>query len=123
MDYFFLVVHTSLIAFNLLGWIWKPLRTWHLGSILLTFASWGLLGIWYGFGYCPFTEWHWNVLEQMGVKNLPNSYISYLLQRLVNVHPAENLVDAVTLGSALLALMASIWVNFFLVGRRASRKL
>lgn len=60
----------------------------------------------------------WN----MGVKNLPTSYISYLLQRLVNVHPAENLVDAVTLGSALLALIASIWVNFFLVERRAIRK-
>jgi hypothetical protein len=112
-DYFFLVFHTGLILFNLTGWIWRPLRKWHLATILLTFASWGLLGIWYGFGYCPLTDWHWEVLMHLGVTNLPSSYISYLLERLLGLSLAGNIVDGLTLGFAVLALAISIWVNFY----------
>jgi hypothetical protein len=32
LDWFFMGFHTLLIVFNLLGWIWKPLKnlTWQL---------------------------------------------------------------------------------------------
>lgn len=113
MDNFFLVFHTGLIVFNLTGWIWKPLRKWHLACILLTFASWGILGIWYGFGYCPLTDWHWDILRQRGVTDLPTSYISYLLDRIVGLSLSSDLVDGFTLVFAVLALIISVKVNFF----------
>lgn len=111
-DYFFLIFHNLLIVFNLFGWIVKKWRRWHLACILLTFASWGILGIWYGFGYCPLTDWHWQVLRKLGEYDLPSSYVSYLLDRTLGIRLSPNLVDALTVGSTLLALVASLWVNF-----------
>jgi len=112
-DLFFTIFHTVLILFNLFGWIWKPWRKAHLAVIALTFASWGLLGIWYGLGYCPLTDWHWEVLYRLGHDELPNSYISYLLQRIFGWHLPEGTVDMLTLSLALVALAASVKVNFF----------
>ncbi|ERM80369.1 hypothetical protein P872_13815 [Rhodonellum psychrophilum GCM71 = DSM 17998] len=112
-DYFFVLFHTCLILFNLFGWLWKPLQKWQLLTISLTFASWLGLGIWYGLGYCPLTDWHWDILRQMGETNLPNSYISYLFQRLLGLKLPDLWVDVLTVSMAILALAASIWVNFF----------
>lgn len=112
-DYFFLVFHSVLILFNLTGWIWSRLRKWHLACIVLTFASWGILGIWYGLGYCPLTDWHWGILRQRGVSDLPASYISYLLERLLGLSLPSEIVDGFTLGFAVLALALSIKFNFF----------
>jgi hypothetical protein len=111
-DYFFLIFHSALIIFNLFGWIWKPLRKWHLITISLTFVSWTLLGIWYGWGYCPLTDWHWDILRKKGVTGLPNSYISYLIERLLGFTLSPATVDILTLGLALLALIISLYLNF-----------
>lgn len=120
-DYFFLTFHTALILFNLFGWIWKPVRRAHLVVITLTFASWGILGIWYGWGYCPLTDWHWDVLYRLGQVELPPSYISYLIQRILGWHLPDMTVDILTLGLALVALVASLKVNFFSGGIRSGR--
>ncbi|EOZ96546.1 hypothetical protein A33Q_2316 [Indibacter alkaliphilus LW1] len=112
-DYFFLVFHTALVLFNLLAWLYRPLLKWHFITILITFASWGILGLWYGLGYCPLTDWHFGILRKLGESELPNSYISYLLQRLFNLTLPASLVDGLTLGFALAALIVSICLNFF----------
>lgn len=111
-DWFFVVFHSSLILFNLLGWIWKKTRKAHLITISLTLLSWGFLGIWYGWGYCPLTDWHWQVLEKLGKTNLPNSYISYLLDRVLGWQPGEKWVDAGTLVLTLWAFGMSVWMNW-----------
>src|SRR5690606_38615697 len=77
-DCFFLVFHIGLILFSLFGSIWKPRRTAQLFVISLTFSSWGILGIWFGWGYCTLTDWHWEVLYALGTETLPSSYVSYL---------------------------------------------
>jgi hypothetical protein len=76
-------------------------------------ASWVILGIWFGWGYCPLTDWHWEVLRKMGENMLPNSYIAYILERLFGMEFKAETVDAFTLVFALLALIISIKVNFF----------
>lgn len=112
-DYFFLVFHTGLILFNLFAWLYKPLLKWHFFTIVITFASWGILGIWYGLGYCPLTDWHFDILRKLGAQDLPNSYISYLLQRIFSLSLAVDLVDALTLSFALAALIVSVYLNFY----------
>lgn len=110
-DYFFLVFHTSLILFNLTGWIIKSLRPYHLWSISLTFLSWIGLGAFYGWGYCPLTDWHWQILLQLGETALPASYISYLFNRFTGIRVADDLVDLLTGVFALLAWLISIGLN------------
>jgi hypothetical protein len=112
-DIFFTVFHTLLILFNLFAWIWRPLRRWHFASITLTLGSWVILGIWYGWGYCPLTDWHWDILRALGKTDLPKSYITFIINRITGLDPDPALVDTMTLILALLALTISIKVNFF----------
>ena len=112
LDVFFTVFHTLVIFFNLFGWIWKKTRKANLILILLTAGSWLFLGIFYGLGYCPLTEWHFNVLEKLGQTDLPSSYISFLVNRLSGLEPDQGLVDALTGWGLAAAFVASLWVNF-----------
>ncbi len=97
LDIFFTVFHSLLVLFILFGWIWKKTRRLNLICILLTAASWLFLGIFYGLGYCPLTDWHFNILRRLGYSDLPNSYLSFLFTRLTGMQIDQNLVDAVTL--------------------------
>ncbi|MBI5915675.1 MAG: DUF2784 domain-containing protein [Bacteroidetes bacterium] len=109
---FFFVFHLLLVLFNLTGWIWKRTRRAHLITICLTLASWTLLGLRYGFGYCPLTDWHWQVLKKLGKTGLPNSYLKYLLDTLTGLDWNANFVDTTAVVGLVFALAASLWVNF-----------
>jgi hypothetical protein len=112
LDIFFVVFHTSLIFFNLFGWICKRTRKVNLITLSLTGASWLFLGLLVGtLGYCPLTDWHFNVLEKLGKTDLPYSYTKYLADRLTGLDINASLVDNVTLYSFLAALVISICFN------------
>lgn len=108
----FIVFHTVWILFNLFGWIWKPTRPWNLVTLSLTAFSWFILGIWYGFGYCPCTHWHWLVRRELGYTNMPNSYIKFLIHELTGLNLDAALVDAGTAVFFLVAFIISLYVNF-----------
>ena len=111
VDIFFVVFHTTLTIFNLLGWIWKKTRKLNLITLGLTGASWFILGLFYGIGYCPLTEWHFQILNQLGEHNLPSSYIEYLTERLSGLEINSDLVDITTAVGFFVALGLSIILN------------
>lgn len=111
-NYFFYTFHTVLILFNLFGWMHPRTRRLNLITLLATFASWFLLGIWFGWGYCFLTDWHYAVLEALGETNLPSSYIAHLVEKISGWAPNSDLVNTFTIGLAVAALVASLWVNF-----------
>lgn len=110
-NYFFIILHIILILFNLFGWIPKRLRKWNLISLCLTAFSWFVLGIFYGFGYCFLTDWHWEIREKLGYPNESNSYIQFLIKDLTNISFDENLVDTFTAILFFIAFALSIYVN------------
>ena len=111
LDLLFTIIHVALIVFNLTGWIWKRTRRLHLITLLLTAASWAILGIWYGLGYCPLTDWHWQVKEKLGETALPNSFVKFILDKLLGTDLPVALVDNITLFSLLAAVVAAAVVN------------
>jgi len=112
LDIFFVIFHTFTILFNLFGWIWKRTRKYNLILLLLTGGSWLFLGLLVGtLGYCPFTDWHFEVLEKLGRTDLPLSYIKYLADRLTGLNFSSSLVDNITLYSFLTALIISLFLN------------
>ena len=113
LDKFFIFFHTLLILFNLFGWVWKQTRKLNLIILLLVAFSWLVLGIWYGIGYCPLTDLHWNIKINLGQTDLPNSYIKYLVDFYFNLNIDPILVDYITAISFFCALMISIYFNFF----------
>jgi hypothetical protein len=112
IDIFFVIFHTSLILFNLFGWIYKRSRKLNLIILSLTGASWLFLGLIFGtLGYCPLTDWHFAVLEKLGRTDLPDSYIKYLADRLTGLDINASLVDKFTIYCFLAALVISIFFN------------
>ena len=112
LDIFFVVFHTSIILFNLFGWIWRKTRKLNLIVLALTGASWLFLGLIVGtLGYCPLTDWHFSVLNKLGISDLPASYVKYLADRLTGLDFSSSLVDNVTLYSFIAALAISFCLN------------
>jgi hypothetical protein len=111
LDGFFFVFHTALIVFNLLGWV--PRRTRRLNLLLLTLTglSWFGLGIWYGWGYCPLTDWHWDVRRALGYRDGVASYNALLVYKFTGWAPPARLTDGVTVAAFFAAWAASLWVN------------
>lgn len=111
LDKFFFVFHSGVILLILFGWTWKKTRLANLVVILLTAFSWFILGIWYGYGYCPSTDWHWQVRARLGIQDLPASYTKFLVDSLTGWDISQKTVDVVTLLLLISALTASIFVN------------
>lgn len=111
LDVILTLAHVALIAFNLLGWIWHKTRRLHLIFIILTALSWFGLGIWYGYGYCPLTDWHWQVKRELGETDLPASFIKYAADQITgrDIHAAW--IDIVTGIGFGLAAAISIFLN------------
>jgi hypothetical protein len=111
LDIFFVVFHLVVIVFNLFGWIFRPLRKWNLALLTLTGLSWLVLGFFYGYGYCPLTDWHWNVLAHLGNPPVETSYTQYLVNRTFGLEVTSRMADQATLVCYLAALALSAWVN------------
>jgi hypothetical protein len=111
LDKFFFVFHSSIILLILFGWMWKKTRKLNLLCILLTAFSWFILGIWYGYGYCPCTDWHWQLRIQMGYNDMPSSYIGFLIESIFAVDVGEKFIDVFALILLILAASASFLAN------------
>ncbi|MBD3617319.1 MAG: DUF2784 domain-containing protein [Gracilimonas sp.] len=112
LDYFFVIFHFSLILFNLTGWIWQKTRKLHLYVISVTIFSWIGLGFFYGWGYCPCTDWHWQVKRELGETGLPASYIKYYLDQLFGFSWDSLTVDILVAVLGVGALLVSIVMNY-----------
>jgi len=111
LNIFFFVFHTVFTLFNIIGWAFRKTRRLHLVTMGLTAFSWFILGIWYGFGYCFCTHWHWEVREKMGYLDESQSYIHFLILKLTGFDFNPHLVDIVTLIIFFLSFALSIWLN------------
>ncbi len=126
LDIFFLIFHAALVLVNLFGWMWKPIRKLNLITLLLTFLSWTILGIFYGWGYCPLTDWHWEVLRKMGETELPLSYITYMINRVSGFNPNEDMVavfTAIFLGVSFLFSIGYNTRDFIVYKRKRNNNL
>ena len=113
LDIFFTFLHLAIISFNLFAWIWKKTRRAHLIVAAITLACWFILGIWYGWGYCPITDWQWQIKEKLGETNLPNSFVKYFADKITGKNFSPSLIDNITLISFLVAIAFSVYFNFF----------
>jgi len=85
----------------------------------MTGGSWLFLGLIVGtLGYCPLTDWHFNILARLGKTNLPNSYVKYLADRLTGLNLDESLTHDVTMYSFIAALLLSIVFNIRDINRK-----
>ena len=106
----YFVVHTLWIAFNCLGWAWRRTRRWQLVTTSATALSWFGLGAWYGWGYCPCTDWHWQVRERLGYRD-PPSYIQLLLSELAGIEMTAGWANVLAVGVLAVAFVLGLVTN------------
>ncbi len=119
LDILLTILHLLIVGFNLFGWIWRRTQRAHLIVVALTAGSWLILGIWYGIGYCPITDWQWRVKEQLGERGLPASFITYYAEKLSGRDFSDAFINNVTAGCFAAAALLGIIMNIF---RRPSSK-
>jgi hypothetical protein len=113
LDFLLTLLHLLIIGFNLFGWIFPATRKANFICILLTAFCWFVLGIWFGWGYCPITDWQWRVKAQLGETNLPASFITYYADKITGRHFSDNFINVLTLVFFVLAIILSVYFNFF----------
>lgn len=111
LNYFFVIFHGSLVLFNITGWAFQKTRRIHLITISLTILSWVGLGLIYGWGYCPCTDWHWDVKRHLGERNLPSSYIKYYADYLTGTNWDPLIIDLGTAAIGISAFLLSVYFN------------
>ncbi len=111
LDALLLVFHAGLVGFNVLGWAWRSTRRLHLITMGATLLFWFGAGVAYGWGYCPLTDWHWDVKRALGETDLPASWIKYHVDALTGRDWNPTLVDAAVMGGGLAALGLSLALN------------
>jgi len=111
LDIFFFTFHTVVVLFNIFGWLIPRWRLANLIVLSLTAFSWFILGIWYGWGYCICTDWHWQVREMLGYHDMSTSYIHFLILKITNVDLSVSLVDTVTTIGFFSAFAISTYLN------------
>lgn len=122
LNIFFFVFHTCVILFNVFGWIWKKTRLANLLLILSTAFSWFFLGIWYGFGYCPCTDWHWQVRMKLGLYDTSTSYLEFLVEKLTGLDVDRTVVDIFAVVFLLAAFSLSVLLNLRDLKKKRTRK-
>jgi hypothetical protein len=120
LDILLTLVHLVVVGFNMFGWIWKRTRKLHFIGILVTAGCWFILGIWYGIGYCPITDWQWQVKEKLGERNLPNSFIKYMADKITGTDVSTQLMDILIAGGFVVAFILSIYLNFLVKRKKQS---
>ena len=95
----------------MLGWIWLKTRRVHRYVLIATWASWLGLGIKYGLGYCFLTDWHWDVKRQLGMTDLPKSFIHFLFEK-CGIEMESVIVDWITAISFITVTIITviIWI-------------
>jgi hypothetical protein len=111
LDIFFFGFHTVLILFNVFGWIIPKWRLLNIILLSLTAFSWFALGIWYGWGYCICTDWHWQVREMLGFHDMSSSYIHFLILKLANLDLSISPVNKGTVIVFFTAYIISAYLN------------
>ena len=110
-DIFFFAFHSTLILFNTFGYLFRRTRIYNLATLSLTAFSWFALGIWYGWGYCWFTDLHWQVRDRLGYDDKTNSYIDLLIMKITGLEFHDDMINTATVVVFALSLILSISLN------------
>ena len=111
LDLFLTVFHSAFVLFIVFGWLLPKFRKYHVTAILLTLVAWLLLGLYKGvIGYCPLTDWHWDVKRALGETGMPSSFIEYMVEKILGLNFPTLMVDVATVSGLVFGIVMSVYV-------------
>lgn len=119
-DFLFTVFHWLFIMFVLIGWGFPKTQNLHLGVLCTTLIAWFAIGYFKNaIGYCPLTDWHWDLKRSMGQRILSGSFVQDSLLRYSPIRLSRIAVDTIT-ALGLLWGCAMAFYNF--IGRHKAKE-
>jgi hypothetical protein len=109
LNHFYHAVHLAVIALSTFGWLWSRFHVLHVALLISILLSWGVAGIFYGFGYCFLTDWHWEVRRRLGIRDDPHSYTKLLFDAVTGREIAPFIVDFVTVIGLVIGVTGAFW--------------
>lgn len=107
------IFHLVIVLFLAFGWISRRCRPLHRIAVATTAFLWIVVGaIVCKLGYCPMTDWHWQVKKLRGEENLPVSYVDYNLQK-IGIHLPPERADQIVMVvfAAIIAITIFLYVR------------
>ncbi len=109
LDILLTALHCSIVLFITCGWLKPSWRKGHLIFITFVLFAWLVIGAWIGtIGYCPITDWHWDVKRALGETQLPASFIKYLVDKTLGINSDRFVIDLLTVGGLILGTALSV---------------
>lgn len=110
--YLYSVFHIIIIFMNLFGWMHRLTRKLAFVTILITWASWIIGGIFYGWGYCFLTELHYELLNDHGITGMPSSFIEYFFHEIGISGISSMLIQSLTFLIFLISTIMAALIYF-----------
>ncbi len=108
LDIFFTAFHSIFIVFMLTGWIFPRTRKIHLIGLLAILVVWLLIGLFVGtIGYCPLTDWHWDVKRALGETHLNPSFTGYMFERYLGTNWSRATYDIISVTGLVFGFFMS----------------
>jgi Protein of Unknown function (DUF2784) len=104
-------LHVAVMLFCVTGWIFPETRSANLAVVALIAASWFVLGIFRGFGYCAITDLQWRIKKRLGRQPATDSFVKYQFDWLTRRDLNPRLVDGLTQLAFYLSAAASIYLS------------
>ena len=103
------VFHLAIVFFLLFGWISLKTRRLHRWTVSVTAFCWIILAQIMGkkLGYCPVTDWHWQVKRLRAQDDMPPSYIAYQFQQ-IGLDFDSLLVDYAAVATFVLIILVTL---------------
>jgi hypothetical protein len=98
-------LHVIIISFIAFGWMIPNLRKLHLAFVLMTLATWVILG------YCPLTELHWWVRRKANLRVVDGPYIPFVVEQLTHRPVDSKRLDRIVVVFTVLVALASAISN------------
>lgn len=113
LDWTLFSAHVGLVVFNMIGWMWTRTRQAHLVTLGLTAFSWLGLGAMYGWGYCFCTDYHAQILRELGNPDADVTFIQLMFKRLLGVVLSQATADNLAVAVFVLIVIATtvVWVR------------
>jgi hypothetical protein len=118
-DWFLNLLHFVIVVALCAGWVFQKTRFFHRILISVVTVCWVLIGPLTGhaIGYCPVTDWGWQVRKARGETDLEYGYINYLLEK-GGIYLTDQQTDIV-----VGAVFVGIWVATLFLWLRDRRRV
>ena len=123
LDLIYTLSHFIIIFFNIVGPFFERMRKFSFLFQVLTLFSWIGLGFFFGFGYCPLTDWHWDHKRHLGETELPASFIKYIFDELSGLNWNPMAIDIATGFTFASALIYNVRHLFFKAKKNLIRQM